>query len=75
VIKLDSILAAEQKGYNCLDGIETFGSTHRVKTTFLDKYNICSYFPGYLRNKKIWENLKGSALNRFEFNQLFGNRG
>ncbi len=29
---------------------------------FIDKFDICKYFPGYIRNKNQWENYKGNNL-------------
>ena len=41
-----------------------------VITMFLDKFDICKYFPGYIRNKEKWDYLKESRMklknNQFE---------
>lgn len=29
---------------------------------FVDKFDICKYFPGYIRNKDMWDFLKGSKI-------------
>jgi len=45
--------------------INTNSSNFRVK--FYDKYDIAKYFPGYLRNKEMWDYLKTRWLGRNEF--------
>jgi len=43
------------------------GSTHKVITKFVDRFDICKYFPGYLRNKETWDKLRGLNLNTRQF--------
>lgn len=45
--------------------IATNSSNFRVR--FSDKYDIAKYFPGYIRNKEMWDYLKTRWLNRNEF--------
>jgi len=30
--------------------------------TFVDRFNICEYLPGYLRNRETWDHLKGRRI-------------
>jgi len=47
------------------NAINTNSSNFRVR--FCDKYDIAKYFPGYIRNKEMWDYLKIRWLNRNEF--------
>lgn len=37
---------------------------------FVDRFNTCKYFPGYLRNKEIWEKSRRFRLNASQFENL-----
>lgn len=37
-------------------------SSQRSFATFIDKFNIAEYFPGYLRNRDTWDHLKGKRM-------------
>lgn len=51
--------------------VEFYGGNQFTSLTkFLDKFGICKYFPGYLRNKDIWEMLKGRNLNVRQFDNV-----
>jgi len=39
-------------------------------TTFIDKFDICKYFPGYMRNKKQWDGYKGNNLTHSTFTMI-----
>ena len=39
-------------------------------TRFVDRFDICKYFPGYLRNKEIWKKLKGLNLDYRQFSNV-----
>lgn len=39
-------------------------------TTFIDKFDICKYFPGYIKNKKQWDGYKGNNLNHSTFTMI-----
>lgn len=41
--------------------------SNQMRIHFSDKYNIAKYFPGYIRNKEMWDCLKTRWLNRNEF--------
>jgi hypothetical protein len=38
-----------------------------MRIHFTDKYDIAKYFPGYIRNKELWDYLKTRWLDRNEF--------
>lgn len=52
------------------------GSSHNATTIFVDRANICQYFPGYVRNKEMWDYLKESKmeLNRRQFDAIVEGR-
>jgi len=37
---------------------------------FVDKFDICKYFPGYMRKEKIWLNYKGNNIGNDMFHNL-----
>lgn len=37
---------------------------------FVDRFDICKYFPGYLRNKDIWEKSRRFRLNARQFENV-----
>jgi len=39
-------------------------------TRFVDIFDICKYFPGYIRNQEIWQMLKGLNLNNRQFSNV-----
>ncbi len=43
-------------------------------TKFIDIFDICKYFPGYLRNKGTWDKLKGHNLNARQFDNVVTGR-
>ena len=34
------------------------GNNKHARIQFIDKFNIAKYFPGYLRNKEMWDYCK-----------------
>lgn len=46
------------------------GYTHSSTTKFIDRFDICKYFPGYLRNKEIWDKLRERNLNGRQFDNV-----
>jgi uncharacterized FlaG/YvyC family protein len=44
-----------------------------VATIFVNKSNVCQYFPGYIRNKEIWDKLKAHSLNHRQFENIVKN--
>lgn len=42
----------------------------QVSQKFADKFDICKYFPGYVRNKQILDKLKGYNLNARQFDNM-----
>lgn len=41
---------------------DLYGDSHSATARFVDRFNVCKYFPGYLRNKDIWDKLRGINL-------------
>lgn len=41
--------------------------SNQMRIHFSDKYNIAKYFPGYVKNKELWDYLKTRWLNKNEF--------
>lgn len=46
------------------------GLSNNIITKFIDRFDICRYFPGYLRNKDTWNKLKGYNLNGRQFDNV-----
>lgn len=68
---IDQILNCESDGtkfrnskfYLSILGLfEVKGQSLGSVTTFMDKFEIADYFPGYVRNKNIWDNLKKNEI-------------
>lgn len=51
------------------------GSSNYSRTMFVDKFDICKLFPGYIRNKEVWDNLKGKNLISLQFRFAINNKG
>lgn len=61
---------AEKANAERLDIIETtIGRNSHTK--FIDKFNVCQYFPGYIRNKEIWNSLKNRTLIDAQLKSVF----
>lgn len=43
------------------------GGRDNILTKFVDRFHVCKYFPGYMRNKGIWNKLNGRNLNWRQF--------
>jgi len=48
-------------------------SNKNATTRFIDRFNICQYFPGYMRNKEMWDKLKNHSLNPRQFERIIKN--
>jgi len=46
------------------------GNTCSSITKFVDRFDVCKYFPGYLRNKEMWDKLRGCNLNWRQFENV-----
>lgn len=64
LISVNTLLSLDKNDnkYNCRFSARYLGifdenSQYRM---FVDKFDICKYFPGYLRNKEMWDYLKES---------------
>jgi len=53
-------------------GIFELVSSHgnRSIMKFVDKFNICQYFPGYVRNKEVWDRYKNCNLSNNQIDDL-----
>jgi len=49
----------------CFIGV--FDNISMNKNKFVDKFDICQFFPGYLKHKEVWDRMKGGI---FEINTL-----
>lgn len=49
------------------------GNTTNAITRFVDRSNICQYIPGYVRNKEMWDKLKGHCLSPRQFEHIVKN--
>lgn len=49
------------------------GGGTRSITTFVDRPNICQYFPSYPKNRETWKKLKGHSLNPRQFDNIIKN--
>jgi len=66
--------AVKYKQYASLLGIfDVEGSGNKFITTFVDRFIIRQYFPGYLKNKKAWDRLAGHGLNYRQFENIIKN--
>ncbi len=62
------------KSYMSILGIfDVEGSDNNTTTRFVDRSNICQYFPGYIRNKETWDKLKNHSLNSRQFESIVNN--
>ncbi len=59
----DKCISADKYLAKVLGIFDVRGSTNRSITIFIDRFDICKYFPGYLRDKEIWERLRGHSLS------------
>ena len=50
------------------DNLGTYG--HGYLTKFVDRFDICKYFPGYIRNKKQWESYRDTNINHSTFTSI-----
>ena len=50
-----------------LENSNTQTKSLQLRIRFSDKYNVAKYFPGYIKNKEMWDYLKTRWLNRDEF--------
>lgn len=65
------ISAVKYKQYASLLGIfDVEGSGNKFITTFIDRFNICRYIPGYVKNKNIWVRLTGHGLSYRQFENI-----
>lgn len=46
------------------------GTSNKSKTMFVDKFDICKFFPSYIRNKEFWDSLKSKTFNPSQFSIL-----
>lgn len=46
------------------------GSGDNSITSFVDRFDLCKYFPGYLRNKDTWDKLRGHNLYHRQFENI-----
>lgn len=49
---------------------DTSGKGSYVITRFVDRFDICKHFPGYLRNKEIWGKSRRFSLNARQFENI-----
>ena len=49
------------------DVVHSYGNCKGNIINFIDKFDICKYFPGYLRNKEQWDGYKGNNLTHSTF--------
>lgn len=62
------------KSYASALGIfDVEGGASNAITRFVNRFNVCQYFPGYLRNKAIWDRLKGHSINSRQFESIVKN--
>lgn len=43
---------------------------NRSVSRFVDKFDVCKYFPGYIRNKEIWDKYKNCNISNEHMNVL-----
>ncbi len=51
--------------------LEMSGITSNSRTKFIDKFDICKYFPGYIRKKEAWDSLKTMTYSDKELKNIF----
>jgi len=51
-----------------LEIFNKIGNSNIIK--FVDKFNICQYFPGYIRNKEQWNSYRNTNLNHETFKMI-----
>jgi len=55
---------------NFIGIIETLENSRKSQIKFVDKFDICKYFPGYVRREKLWLIYKNQEMSNDMFNQL-----
>jgi len=60
----------ERHGKQYASYLGIFDIDGRGNIRFTDRFDVCKYFPGYLRNKDIWDNLKGHNINSRQFESI-----
>ncbi len=60
------------KFYTSFIGILDIVGTHNhgSNVKFVDKFDVCNYFPGYVRNKEQWESYRNTNLTHSTFVQI-----
>lgn len=48
-------------------GVFDIKGVNNATIKFVDRFDICKYFPAYLRNKETWDKLRGRSLNSRQF--------
>lgn len=66
----DNVDSSSKMNAKYLGIFETEGSTYKAITRFIDRFDVCKYFPGYLRNKDMWDKLKCHNLNIRQFENI-----
>ncbi len=51
-------------------GIFDIKGINNATIKFVDRFDICKYFPAYLRSKDIWSKLRGRVLNSRQFHNV-----
>ncbi|MDD2702346.1 MAG: hypothetical protein PHH36_14075 [Sideroxydans sp.] len=63
---------ANSKQYGAYIGIfETVGIAAGSRTRFVDRFDICQYFPGYIRTKDKWNRIKDGHYTDSMLRELF----
>lgn len=62
-------LCGKGKFYGCYLGV--FKDTGYSSVQFIDKFNICHYFPGYVRNEKLWNQIKEGYFTAQQLKEIF----
>jgi len=52
------------------DVIHSYGNCKGNIVKFVDKFDICKYFPGYIRNKEQWESYRNTNLTHSTFTMI-----
>ena len=69
-LSVDNISSSSKHFLSILGIFDVKGIGPGSITRFVDTFDICKYFPGYMRNQEIWQQLKGLSLDHRQFSNV-----
>jgi hypothetical protein len=69
-LSVDNVSTSRKHFLSILGIFANSGMGQGSITRFVDIFDICKYFPGYIRNYEIWQKLKGLNLDHRQFSNV-----